>query len=68
VIRGNEVINSDGVRFPDEMARHKVLDFIGDFFLLGALIEGHIVAIRSGHSSNVAFAKMIAQKGREKKE
>jgi UDP-3-O-[3-hydroxymyristoyl] N-acetylglucosamine deacetylase len=62
VIRGMEVLNVGGVRFPYEMAKHKVLDLIGDFTLLGATIEGHIVAIRSGHSTNVAFAKLIAQK------
>lgn len=66
VIRGNEVLNSEGVRFMDEMARHKVLDFIGDIALLGAALEGHVIAIRSGHASNVSFAKMIAQHYEEK--
>lgn len=59
VIKGNSVMNPEGARFPDEPVRHKVLDLMGDMKLLGP-IEGHIIAIRSGHSSNIAFAKHIA--------
>jgi len=54
VIRGNQIMNPEGARFPDEMVRHKILDLIGDFFILG-----HIISVRSGHSSNIAFAKLI---------
>lgn len=59
VIRGDQVMNPEGVRFPDEPVRHKVLDLIGDFNLLGVDIQGHIISVRSGHSSNIQFAKMI---------
>ena len=59
IIKENKILNSDGVRFSDEMARHKVLDLIGDLSLLGGKILGHIIAIRSGHFSNVSFAKKI---------
>lgn len=60
VIRGNSIMNPEGARFPDEPVRHKILDLIGDLKLLGA-IEGHIIAVRSGHSSNIAFAKHLAK-------
>ncbi|EKE08733.1 MAG: hypothetical protein ACD_17C00020G0002 [uncultured bacterium] len=58
VIREDQIMNPEGARFPDEMVRHKILDLIGDFFLLGPIL-GHIISVRSGHSSNIAFAKLI---------
>lgn len=60
VIKDDQILNPEGARFPDEMVRHKVLDLIGDLSLLGMRIRGHIISIRSGHSSNVAFAKILA--------
>lgn len=60
VIRGDQIMNPDGARFPDEMVRHKILDLIGDLSLLARPIIGHIISVRSGHSSNIAFAKTIA--------
>ncbi len=61
VIRGDQIMNPEGARFPDEMVRHKILDLIGDLSLVGAPILGHIISVRSGHSSNIAFAKLIAK-------
>jgi UDP-3-O-[3-hydroxymyristoyl] N-acetylglucosamine deacetylase/3-hydroxyacyl-[acyl-carrier-protein] dehydratase len=49
------------LRFPNEPARHKLLDVIGDLALIGFPIKGHIIANRPGHSSNVEFAKKIKQ-------
>lgn len=60
VIKGDQIMNPGGARFPDEMVRHKILDLIGDLFLVGVPILGHIISVRSGHSSNIAFAKMIS--------
>jgi len=60
VIRDNHILNPGGARFPDEMARHKVLDLVGDLALLGAPLNAHIISVRSGHASNVAFAKKIS--------
>ncbi|GAB4186039.1 MAG: UDP-3-O-acyl-N-acetylglucosamine deacetylase [Simkaniaceae bacterium] len=59
-IKGDSVINPEGLRFEDEMVRHKILDLIGDLSLVGENILAHIIAIRSGHFSNTAFAKEIA--------
>lgn len=59
IIKDNKILNPDGIRFPEEMARHKILDLIGDLSLLGGKVFGHIIAIRSGHFSNVSFAKKI---------
>lgn len=60
VIFQNEMILSkEGLFFPDEMVRHKVLDMIGDLSLIGMDLQAHIIAIRTGHASNYAFAKKI---------
>ncbi len=59
VIRGNDILNPEGARFSDEMVRHKILDLIGDLSLIGAPILAHVIAICSGHVSNVNFAKIV---------
>ena len=46
-------------RFPNECVRHKVLDLIGDLYLLGCPIKGKIVACRSGHSLNHALVRKL---------
>ena len=61
VIRGDRILNPEGARFPDEMVRHKILDLIGDLSLIGAPLLAHIISVRSGHSSNVAFAKVLSK-------
>lgn len=48
-------------RFPDEPARHKLLDLIGDLALCGRPIVGRIVAMRSGHALNQALARALAE-------
>jgi UDP-3-O-[3-hydroxymyristoyl] N-acetylglucosamine deacetylase len=52
-------LNPEGLRFPDEMVRHKILDLIGDLSLVGFPFLAHVIAIRSGHFSNTSFAKEI---------
>ncbi len=59
VINGNEVLNPDGLRFKDEMARHKMLDLIGDISLMGIRVIAHFIAVRSGHYANTELAKKI---------
>lgn len=55
VIHEKGILNKDGLRFQDEFVRHKLLDCIGDFSLLGMPILGHIVTHKSGHAFNHAF-------------
>jgi UDP-3-O-[3-hydroxymyristoyl] N-acetylglucosamine deacetylase len=50
VLDEERVLNRDGLRFPDEFVRHKVLDLIGDLALLGAPLEGHVHVERGGHA------------------
>jgi len=58
-INGNAVLNPDGLRFPDEFVRHKILDCIGDFSLLGMPLFGHVILNKSGHAFNHAFLKQF---------
>ena len=53
------VVNEGGLRYEDEFVRHKILDCIGDFSLLGMPILGHVVAEKSGHAFNHSFLKKI---------
>jgi len=57
VIDENGVVNEGGLRWPDEFVRHKILDAIGDFSLLGMPILGHIILYKSGHNFNHEFLK-----------
>lgn len=53
------------LRYPDEFIRHKILDLLGDLYLLGHPIKGHIIAIKSGHSLNLKLVtKINAQRQR----
>lgn len=64
VIKDNRVLNPDGLKFPDELVRHKVLDMIGDL-ALGDPVLAHIIAIKGGHASNHAFAKLLRKRIQE---
>lgn len=53
------ILNSTGLRFKDEFVRHKILDLVGDLSLLGFPIHGHIIANKSGHTTNLKFLKKL---------
>ncbi|MDI6890246.1 MAG: UDP-3-O-acyl-N-acetylglucosamine deacetylase [Thermodesulfovibrionales bacterium] len=59
ILSKDGVLNSSGLRFKDEFVRHKMLDLIGDFSLIGFPIYGHIVASKSGHTTNLKFLKKL---------
>jgi UDP-3-O-[3-hydroxymyristoyl] N-acetylglucosamine deacetylase/3-hydroxyacyl-[acyl-carrier-protein] dehydratase len=61
VVGEDRIKNSEPLRFPDEFARHKVLDLLGDLFLLGGPLLGHVRALRSGHQSHVAFVRHLRE-------
>jgi UDP-3-O-[3-hydroxymyristoyl] N-acetylglucosamine deacetylase / 3-hydroxyacyl-[acyl-carrier-protein] dehydratase len=60
-IKSEGYLNNLELRFPNEPARHKLLDVVGDLSLIGYPIKAHIIANRPGHSTNVDFAKKIKQ-------
>ncbi|MFQ5894879.1 MAG: UDP-3-O-acyl-N-acetylglucosamine deacetylase [Nitrospinota bacterium] len=63
LVDDEKVINTE-LRFPDEFARHKVLDLMGDLYLLGRPIRGRVVAEKTGHSDNVALLRSLAHAAR----
>jgi UDP-3-O-[3-hydroxymyristoyl] N-acetylglucosamine deacetylase len=53
------ILNPEGLRFPDEFARHKVLDAVGDLALFGLPVVGHLTAVKSGHAMNQALVRKV---------
>ena len=60
-VKPEGVLNNTDLRFGNEPARHKLLDLIGDFALVGKQIKGRIVATRPGHAANNQMARMLRQ-------
>lgn len=54
-------LNNLQLYFPDEIVRHKMLDFLGDFALLGAPLKGTIIASKTGHRVNTAVCKSLLE-------
>ena len=60
LVVGEKGVKENTLRFENEFARHKVLDFIGDLYLLGVPVKGHVVAVKSGHTLNLQLLKKIS--------
>jgi UDP-3-O-[3-hydroxymyristoyl] N-acetylglucosamine deacetylase len=58
LVGDDEVVNT-ALRFPDEFVRHKILDIIGDLYLLGYPIRGRVTARLTGHRDNIALLRKI---------
>lgn len=58
-ITENGTLNHNPLRYPNEPARHKLLDLIGDLYLLGKPLKGHVIAYKPGHFANTEFGKLI---------
>ena len=58
LIDDDKIINTD-LRYQEELACHKILDIVGDFYLLGRPIRGRVTAHMTGHRDNVALLKEI---------
>lgn len=66
VIGDDTILNEEPLRFPDEFVRHKILDLIGDLFLVGRPIKGHVYASKSGHGTHVELARLLRKMAKEK--
>jgi UDP-3-O-[3-hydroxymyristoyl] N-acetylglucosamine deacetylase / 3-hydroxyacyl-[acyl-carrier-protein] dehydratase len=62
IVRGESVLTQGGLRFRDEFVRHKMLDVIGDLYLLGRPVAAQVIAIRPGHTVNYELTKQLAAK------
>src|ERR1043165_9381239 len=67
-VKSEGYLNNLELRFPNEAARHKLLDVVGDLALIGYPIKAKIIANRPGHSTNIDFAKKIKQYIRKHKQ
>ncbi|MBK1790916.1 bifunctional UDP-3-O-[3-hydroxymyristoyl] N-acetylglucosamine deacetylase/3-hydroxyacyl-ACP dehydratase [Persicirhabdus sediminis] len=56
VVRGDEVMSKEPMRYDNEFARHKALDVIGDLMLSGKKILGHVICVKPGHGPNTQMA------------
>lgn len=66
-VKPNGVLDNLTLHFPNEAARHKLLDVIGDLALIGTRIRGKIIANKPGHAVNTAFAKKMSKIIRDEK-
>jgi len=64
LVVGPQGVRDATLRFPDEFARHKVLDLLGDLALVEARLEARIAGLRSGHTLNAALARRIVEQAR----
>lgn len=60
VLGKNGVVNNK-LRYQDEFVRHKILDLMGDLYLLGCPIKGHVIALKSGHLLNLKLVRKIKE-------
>jgi UDP-3-O-[3-hydroxymyristoyl] N-acetylglucosamine deacetylase/3-hydroxyacyl-[acyl-carrier-protein] dehydratase len=61
VVKGESVMSKEAMRYPEEFARHKILDIIGDLMLSGKRIMGHVIAVKPGHGPNTQMAEKLAK-------
>ena len=59
IIHDGAIICKDGLRYENEIVRHKILDLVGDLFLCGRRVQGHVIAVKPGHHRNVELAGLI---------
>ncbi len=62
VLKGDKVLSKEPLRFADEFVRHKILDIVGDIFLLGFPLKAHIIAMRPGHAINSELTQALSER------
>jgi UDP-3-O-[3-hydroxymyristoyl] N-acetylglucosamine deacetylase/3-hydroxyacyl-[acyl-carrier-protein] dehydratase len=68
LVLGRDGIIDNTLRFRDEFVRHKVLDLLGDLYLMGCQLHGHLLATKSGHALNVRLARLILEQNHRERE
>jgi UDP-3-O-acyl N-acetylglucosamine deacetylase len=59
VLHQGAIICREGMRFQNELVRHKILDIVGDLYLSGRRVKGHVVAIKPGHPTNIMLVQKL---------
>jgi len=62
VIDGDKFLNSEPLRSPKELVRHKILDLLGDLYLLGVPLQAHVISSKSGHPSNINLVRKLRER------
>jgi len=62
VIKGEQILSKEPLRFKDELVRHKMLDIVGDLALLGQSLRAHIIAVRPSHALNAKLCAALYEK------
>ncbi len=66
VLKDDKIMSKEPLRFEDEMARHKMLDVIGDLMLLGKPLKAHVVAVRPSHALNSELTRKLFERMEDK--
>jgi UDP-3-O-acyl N-acetylglucosamine deacetylase len=66
LVDDEKIVNTE-LRFPDEFVRHKILDLLGDFYLLNRPVRGKVTALLTGHTENISLMKKIQETTREQR-
>jgi UDP-3-O-[3-hydroxymyristoyl] N-acetylglucosamine deacetylase/3-hydroxyacyl-[acyl-carrier-protein] dehydratase len=66
VIKGDQILSKEPLRYRDEFVRHKMLDIIGDLSLLGVRLRAHIIAVKPSHALNSKLCASLYEKSQEK--
>ncbi len=59
ILHEGAIVSKDGLRYRNELVRHKVLDLLGDLYHIGKRVKGHIVSIKSGHPSHAQLVQLM---------
>ena len=59
VMHDGAIISKEGLRHPNEFVRHKMMDLVGDIYLVGARVKAKVTAVKAGHPSHVKLAQMM---------
>ena len=59
VIRDDAILTTEPLRYENEFVRHKMVDMVGDLSLLGRPLQGHVIAVKPGHSANCELGRRI---------
>ena len=59
VMHDGAIISKEGLRHPEEFVRHKIMDLVGDLYLVGARVRAKVTAVKAGHPSHVKLAQMM---------
>ena len=61
ILHDGALICKDGLRYPNELVRHKIMDMIGDLFLVGKRVHAHVMSVKSGHPTHCKLAALMLE-------